>query len=73
MISVILASPTVLAEECEDEHESETPYQGVWDWERMTIWINSKLSSDQRWATLWHELQHAVTDIKDYDATYRAK
>ena len=67
VISTILLPPSELADLCDDEHEAQTPYQGFWDMDKMTIYISTSLNRKGQWEVFWHELLHAVNDLKDYD------
>lgn len=75
-IEVLLVSPNVLREELEeDEHTSD----GAWFNElgprtngrqrAGKIYISNRLSGQQRWATYWHEMIHAMNDIAAWDST----
>lgn len=63
-ISVFLVTPSVLAEELEEEDFSESERSlGAWIIDDMAIYIKSTLSMEEKWKTYLHELLHAIHDI----------
>lgn len=70
VLRVTLLPPLALMEELmkyadQEIDKSEGTVSGFLDGDSWTIYINSRLSAKNKWDTYWHELQHAITDIKD--------
>jgi hypothetical protein len=71
-VDVLLVSQTVLREEMGDE-DGDGLYEGGWfpdlDNEKTQgqILILQTLPLPKKWFVFWHEVLHAVNDIRDWD------
>lgn len=48
--------------------KDERPLDGFWDDETLTIYLLKRQSRKAKRLTLWHEIHHAVVDLKDWEA-----
>jgi hypothetical protein len=74
-VDIILVSQAVMREEFDDE-DGEGLYEGGWfpDLDGRVagkILILQSLPLAKKWVVFWHELIHAVNDIRDWDMETR--
>ena len=63
-IRIKQVSVSQLAEVAKDDR----PLDGFWDDETLTIYLLRRRSRKVKRVTLWHEVNHAVVDLKDLEA-----
>lgn len=61
-VKVVLVTKAQLKEIIDDD-DPENEYDGYWDVENLTIYINRNIKTAERIKTYWHELVHAVHDL----------
>jgi hypothetical protein len=79
VVEVALASQRLLRDILDADDDQH--FNGAWDSalgepdESVAgrIYVYQGLSAADRWATYWHELLHAVNDIRDWDAQTRGE
>lgn len=64
-ILVKLVSSSEMADVVGDDDEEGKELEGAWHHDLMTIYIKKSLNWKERRATLLHELQHALVDLKE--------
>jgi hypothetical protein len=72
VVDVVLVTQCVLKDVLDDEEEGNT-YEGAWvgsfdPGHTGAIYIDRALPRAKQWGVFFHELLHAVNDIRDWDA-----
>jgi len=60
-----------IIDDLSDEPGAPGLWHAIYKDARFTIYLAKEPSLNERWATLWHEMDHAVNDIRDHDNAER--